>query len=78
LGEMYGWEHESMTGNIYPLCHEYIEGRMSLEEAKDKFKVLDWRLAKRQITWLRRNPHIQWFSPIEAKNFLLTSLAPEH
>lgn len=78
LGDRYGWHHESMTGNIYPLCHLYFEGKMTLEEVKEKFIVQDWRLAKRQLTWLRRNPHIWWGELTDVKQHLLSVLAPEH
>ena len=78
LGNMYGWDHESMTGNIYPLCRQYLDGTATLGEIKEKFTTLDWRLAKRQLTWLRRNSHIKWLDLPEAKRFLLSVLAPEH
>jgi len=77
LGKKYGWESEAMTGNIYPLLHQYLEGSMTLEEAKEKFTTLDWRLAKRQLTWLKRNPHIRWLELTEAKSYLDTVLANE-
>ena len=62
LGEIYGWNNEAMTGNIYPLIKKYIDGNLSYEEVIDKFTTLDWQLAKRQITWLKRNSHIQWMT----------------
>lgn len=75
--EKYGWGNEAMTGNIYPLCREYLAGKITLGEAKQKFITLDWRLAKRQITWLKRNSSIHWCSLSEAKNYILSLLAPE-
>ena len=60
LGEMYGWENEAMTGNIYPLLRRYINGDMTVEDVVDKFTTLDWKLAKRQLTWFRRNPYVLW------------------
>ncbi len=62
LGKKYGWESEAMTGNIYPLLRSHLCGEMSLEEVKSRFKDLDWKLAKRQLTWFRRNPHIEWLT----------------
>ena len=38
----------------------YISGDMSLEEAAEKLKMQTRRYAKRQLTWLRRNPAIHW------------------
>jgi len=77
LGKKYGWNHESMTGNIYPLVHSYLEGELSASEMKEKFTTLDWRLAKRQLTWLRRNPFIRWGSLTEVKDYLYQALANE-
>lgn len=75
LGNRYGWNSEAMTGNIYPLVHRYLRGGMSLAEAKEKFITLDWRLAKRQLTWLRRNPYIVWKALPEAEHYLSDILA---
>ncbi|HET8884177.1 MAG TPA: tRNA (adenosine(37)-N6)-dimethylallyltransferase MiaA [Candidatus Saccharimonadales bacterium] len=77
LGEKYGWNSEAMTGNIYPLVHAYLENRLTLAEVKEKYTTVDWRLAKRQLTWLRRNPYIQWYGLTEAKQFLSRHLAIE-
>lgn len=60
LGKKYGWNNEAMTGNVYPLVQLYLSGEISADEMIDKFTTLDWRLAKRQLTWLKRNPHIYW------------------
>lgn len=70
LGKKYGWDNEAMTGNIYPLIHQYTQGEIELDEVKTKFATLDWRLAKRQLTWLRRNPYIQWKTLSEAEHYL--------
>ena len=75
LGKKYGWTNEAMTGNIYPLVHQYYLGAMSLTEVKKKFVTLDWRLAKRQLTWLRRNPFIKWLPLGEARRYLVETLA---
>lgn len=60
IGNRYGWSSEAMTGNIYGLVQDYLAGEMDYEELKRRFIVSDWRLAKRQMTWFRRNPHILW------------------
>lgn len=75
LGKKYGWDSEAMTGNIYPLLRKYLAGELTLDEVKRKFVTLDWRLAKRQLTWLRRNPDIVWLSLDEARQFLIQKLA---
>jgi len=75
LGKKYGWENEAMTGNIYPLVAAYLDGQLTREEMKERFATLDWRLAKRQLTWFRRNPYIKWLSLSEAKKYLEAELA---
>lgn len=54
LGQKFGWTGEAMTGNIYPLIRQYIQGDISQEEAKEKFINLDCQLAKRQTTWFKK------------------------
>jgi tRNA dimethylallyltransferase len=75
LGKKYGWESAAMTGNIYPLIRAHLNGELTLEEVKEKNATADWRLAKRQLTWLRRNPYIKWLSLDEAEVFLARQLA---
>ena len=77
LGEKYGWDNAAMTGNIYPLIHSYLLGERTLVEIKDKNTTVDWHLAKRQLTWLRRNPYITWLSLTDANDFLVDRLAIE-
>ena len=59
-----------MTGNIYPIMRRLLNGDISILEAKEKFVTMDWRLAKRQLTWLKRNSYIEWLSLDEARNHL--------
>ena len=75
LGETYGWDSEAMTGNIYPLVRRFIDGQIGESELREQFAVSDWRLAKRQMTWLRRNPHILWATRQSAEHYLLSRLA---
>lgn len=77
LGKKYGWKSQSMTGNIYPLVHSYLENGITLDELKVKSTTLDWRLAKRQLTWLKRNPYISWLPLVKAKSHLSQLLANE-
>lgn len=76
LGKKYGWHSEAMTGNIYPLVRQYLDGQLTMYEEQQKFVTLDWRLAKRQLTWLRRNQYIQWKSLDDAEHYLSDILAP--
>ena len=38
----------------------YFEGKAELCECLDKIKQESRRYAKRQLTWFRKNPDIQW------------------
>ena len=75
LGEKYGWDNEAMTSNIYPLVRLYLSNEISLSVAKEKFIVLDWRLAKRQITWLKRNQFIKWSDTEQINKYISKQLA---
>lgn len=75
LGEKYGWESEAMTGNIYPLVRRYLAGELNEEQLRQAFITADWRLAKRQLTWLRRNPHIVWRDRDAAYTYIVSKLA---
>ena len=46
-----------------------LRGEVSLEEAVALLKQSTRRLAKRQLTWFRRNPRIKWFYLDNIKNF---------
>lgn len=75
LGKKYGWNSQAMTGNIYPLIHRYLDNELTLEDTKQKFISLDWQLARRQLTWLRRNPFIHWASLPETEDYISRQLS---
>ena len=74
LGETYGWDSEAMTGNIYKLVKQYLDGKLTLDELKQKNITADWRLAKRQMTYMKRNPYIKWLTLYEAREYIKTAL----
>ena len=37
-----------------------LKGECTVEEAADQVRMFSRRYAKRQLTWLRRNPHMHW------------------
>lgn len=73
--EKFGWDNEAMTGNIYPLLHAYFEGQTTLDQAIERFRILDWQLAKRQITWFKRSKDIRWLRLDEAYTYIAQLLA---
>ena len=50
----------SMNTVGYKELFNYLDGNCSLEEAIEMIKQNSRRYAKRQITWLKRNPEAQW------------------
>ena len=64
LVQEYGWRNQAMKSDIYEYAWKYLEGEVSLEEAKKLCFYEDWHLAKRQMTWFKRNKNISW-NPIE-------------
>lgn len=57
----YGWQCEAYKAGIYKLLIPVINNGYPLEPALKEAAMSDMRLAKRQMTWLKRNPDIEWF-----------------
>lgn len=57
----YPIESEALTGGIYRIFRDVIWGDLDKQSAVEKFVFSDMHLAKRQITWFKRNPDINWF-----------------
>lgn len=75
LAQKYGWESEAMKSNIYTVIKDYLDGKITKTELVDKSICADWRLAKRQLTWLRRNNFIHWLPLDDAEVYLINTLA---
>lgn len=70
LVQKYGWGSGAMKSNVYEYVDKYLRGELSLEEAKQKFFYEDWHLAKRQMTWFKRNPNIIWLELKEIQPYV--------
>ncbi len=75
LGKIYGWDNRAMSGNIYPILHKYIDNEISIEEAKVEIFYRDWHLAKRQMTWFRRNKNIEWLELNQVPSYIYSRMA---
>ena len=62
LVKQYGWGSGAMKSNIYEFAWKYINGELSLDDAKEQCFYEDWHLAKRQMTWFKRNKQIIWLN----------------
>lgn len=50
---------KSLSG--YKQLFDYLLGKISFEEAKERWVMSEIHLAKRQITWFKKNANIIWF-----------------
>ena len=48
----------------YRQLWQHLEGECSLDEASAKAVAATRQLAKRQLTWLRKWPDLDWITPI--------------
>lgn len=71
----YGWEHEALTGIGYREFEAYYLKEISMSQVKRQIIQHTLNYAKRQRTWFKRNPHINWFeSQAHAKSYVLKRL----
>ena len=72
--QKYGPNSEAMTANAYPLIRNFLNGELDEKELIDKMSVQDWRLAKRQITFMKRNKDIVWLNLKDAEQFIISKI----
>jgi tRNA dimethylallyltransferase len=51
----------------YSEIFEYLDGKVSLDQAINDIKTNTRQYAKRQMTWFRKDAEIKWFHPLEEK-----------
>lgn len=61
LGQKYGWELPLLNTLGYQEIKQYLAGDIKLEEAKDLTILHTRQFSKRQRTWFRAYPEIEWF-----------------
>jgi tRNA dimethylallyltransferase len=52
----------------YTEVFEYLDGKISMDEAVSQIVTHTWQYAKRQLTWFRRDRETEWMSPREFKD----------
>ena len=77
LVEKYGWGSGAMKSDIYEYAWKYLQGELTLEQAKEQCFYEDWHLAKRQLTWFKRNQNIIWLKLEEIYPFVLKYIQNE-
>lgn len=73
----YNWNTQAMKSNIYQFAWGYLQGEYNLEEAKKLFILDDWHLAKRQLTWFKRNKKIKWLPLAEVEPYVIKCIQDE-
>lgn len=71
LVQNYGWDTPAMKSDIYEYAYKYMTGELTLDEAKTKCFYEDWHLAKRQLTWFKRNQNIIWLPLEQIEDFVI-------
>lgn len=68
---MYSKRHLNSLNTVgYKELFEYMDGKISLDEAIERIKINTRQYAKRQMTWLRKNDDYKWFSIEETAEML--------
>lgn len=66
LINQYGLDLEALKSPGYLEASQFIAGEIKEGEVKDLINLHTRQLTKRQITWFKRNPDIQWYESNEA------------
>lgn len=67
----YGYDAPGGSGNIYRAIAPHFQQGISTKECLENFNALDRKLAKRQMTWFKRNKDIKWFeNGAEAERYI--------
>ena len=55
------WDSQSMTSLGYRQWRGYFEDRITKDEVVNNWKKEELKYAKRQLTWFKKDPRINWF-----------------
>lgn len=62
---------QAMKGIGYKEVIDYLDGKVSLDETMNEIKKATRHFAKRQLTWFRKMPYIQWYEVDKTDSGLL-------
>ncbi|WP_310170238.1 tRNA (adenosine(37)-N6)-dimethylallyltransferase MiaA [Neobacillus niacini] len=60
---------QSIQAIGYKEIYDYLDGKISLEQAVESLKQNSRRYAKRQLTWFRNKMGVEWFDVTDVQNF---------
>lgn len=75
LVSKYGFGSQAMKSNVYQFVDKYLNNEMSLDEAIEQSIYSDFHLAKRQMTWFKRNKNIRWYRLDKLEDAILSLFA---
>jgi tRNA dimethylallyltransferase len=78
LAQIYGWQAEAMTGVGYREWQPYFEGKQTQNETEQRISTHTNQYAKRQRTWFKRNPHIQWINSMDIAQQIVMSFLQQN
>jgi tRNA dimethylallyltransferase len=65
-------DHRTLRTVGYQELFPYLDGELDLKSARERIERNTRRYAKRQMTWFRRDPDIEWFGPDEEERIVRT------
>jgi tRNA dimethylallyltransferase len=66
---------KALLAPAYKAFIGYLNGTKTIEQSKNDFVTNDLQLAKRQVTWFKRDPNIVWFEdPNLAYEYILNQI----
>ena len=57
----YGADCEPLRKNLYGEVQQYLHNELTRDGLIERMVIVDRQLAKKQMTWFRRNEQIEWF-----------------
>jgi tRNA dimethylallyltransferase len=62
--------HNALNTVGYREIFNYLDGKLTMDQAIEKIKTNTRRYAKRQLTWFRKDEEIHWFHPDHPEEIL--------
>jgi len=71
----YSWDLPSLSAMGYQQWQPYFAGQATLEDVKQAWITAEQQYLRRQLTWFKTQPHINWFNITDKK--LLTKVVSQ-
>lgn len=77
LIEEYG-DVEPLRNNSMGEAQKFLRGEVNRDDLIERMVIVDRQLAKKQMTWFRRNKQIKWLPLDEAEKYVVDLLTSHH